>query len=67
MNGIHQQHDWGTYKNPRNGRLKVTGCRRCGVIKSVNSLNLDCIGSKNNVLESSGWIRVERIAMQTHS
>jgi len=54
-----KSHNWVTYLNPRNKKIKVEACTICGVLRLGNSLTTGCINltsRKNNILIKKGWV-----------
>ena len=50
-------HNWVTFSNPRNGRVKVLACAACGVAKSAISDNLSCVplAVEDHHMKKMGW------------
>ena len=52
-----QTHNWVTFSNPRNGRVRVLACATCGVAKGGISDNLSCttLAIENHHMKKMGW------------
>jgi len=57
------QHTWITYLNPRNKKIRLDACSRCGVLKGISAQTQSCNDKTNRIskmLPEKGWI-AERI------
>ena len=51
-----ENHQWVTYSNPRNGRIRVIACKYCGVMKMGALASKPCSPNETqNSIESKGW------------
>ena len=50
-------HNWVTFSNPRNGRVKVLACAACGVAKGSISDKVGCttLAVENHHMKKMGW------------
>ncbi len=54
-------HKWVLYSNPRNGRIQVNACQRCGTMMvSVRAAKRCNPKHSKNPMESIGWIAGSR-------
>ena len=54
-----KQHEWVTYLNPRNGKVKLAACSHCGVLEGTASRSVGCsntIARVSNMLLRQGWV-----------
>jgi len=50
------KHDWVTFKNPRNGKIRIQACIKCGVAKGlVQSLHCVAVPNRDNPMRLLGW------------
>jgi len=49
-------HKYREYRNPRNEKLKVMACEKCGMVDSL-SQDLPCKGKKLRSTILDGWIK----------
>jgi len=48
-------HQWVIFRNPRNGRVKVHGCAKCGAIRNAVTDADKCVSNSPNQLMLAGW------------
>ena len=49
-----QTHEWTTFYSPRNGRISIQACARCGIAKGMVYENYKCEPEKKSV-RLQGW------------
>jgi len=57
---VNQAHDWTIYVNPRNRKVRLNACARCGVIKGLASNEKYCVNITKrvtNMFDKKGWIQ----------
>ena len=53
-----QAHDWTIYVNPRNRKVRLNACARCGVLKGLASDENYCVNITKRVtdmFDTKGW------------
>ena len=51
-----ETHDWVVFSNPRNGKIKITGCLSCGSVLHEGANDSICTGEKDtHPILSKGW------------
>ena len=58
-----QVHKWSVYMNPRNQKISLVACSKCGVLKGVTDGNSKCLGEASrasHMLVDKGWIKVKK-------
>lgn len=49
-------HDWVIFSNPRNGKIRITGCLSCGSMLREGANDSVCVGKKeSHPILSKGW------------
>ena len=50
-------HQWSTFYNPRNGRVRIQACAKCGIAKPLAAGRHDCVSvpAEHNRLVNLGW------------
>ena len=53
-----QQHDWVTFYNPRNGRVRIKACDRCGLAKGLETPRSKCkdVSLVDHKMRKAGWM-----------
>lgn len=50
-----KSHDWMTYVNPRNGKIRITACSKCGSINVPLIANRECSQSRSESSRLTSW------------
>lgn len=54
-----KSHNWVTLENPRNGKIQVRVCTKCGSMKSPLSTASDCKTKSQKQRSLGGWTQVQ--------
>ena len=53
---VKMAHDWVVFSNPRNGKIRITGCLSCGSVLREGANDSVCAGAKDShPMLSKGW------------
>ena len=63
--GPGSKHQWVLFHNPRNKKVKVTACARCGIAKGPISMNVVCedLGKRAHRMQKMGWEKAPKLKL----
>ena len=61
---INEKHIWVTFYNPRNGRVRINACAKCGVAKDPRAHLVTCEVKEieHHGMKKMGWEELPRYA-----
>ena len=61
-----KEHKWAAYYNPRNGKVRINACSRCGTAKDFVTSLMHCEGNtasqQEHRITKMGWKELHRTA-----
>jgi len=61
---VGDKHNWVTFKNPRNGKVRLRACERCGLVEDSVSRVMACelVPESQHRMKKMGWKILKKAA-----
>ena len=61
---VRKKHNWVTFGNPRNGKVRLRACERCGMVEDRVSIAMVCevVSDAQHGMKKMGWKIVDKAA-----
>jgi hypothetical protein len=62
---VGKKHSWVTFVNPRNGKVRLRACERCGMLKDNVSKSMSCelVADSKHAMKRTHWKILDQKAL----